>query len=132
MTPTTGKRGSGNGRRVPRAGDAVRHGEEANLHAPFACGVPGCGHRFSEARLLGLHLRMGHGTFDRERMEAARDGTAAACTLDGVSITASIDVGGHVRLVADYRASATTGFYSAEGCRLALRLASIGLVREVI
>lgn len=98
-TPNTGGGRSGSGSRVPTTGDAVLHRDEANLQARFACGVPGCGHRFPEARLLGLHLRMGHSNFDLERMKAAREGTEPTCTLDGVSITASIDVGGHVRLV---------------------------------
>lgn len=72
--------------------------DEPDFHARFACGVPGCGHRFSEARLLALHLRMGHNGFDLEKMKAAREGTEQTYTLDGVSITAPIDVGGHVRL----------------------------------
>lgn len=74
--------------------------DEANVHARFACGVPGCGHRFPLARLLGLHLRMGHSDFDLERMRAARDGTGPTRILDGgVPMTAEIDVGGRVRSV---------------------------------
>lgn len=95
--PNTGGGGIGSGGRVPPTGDVVRPRDEAILHVRFVCGVPGCGHRFPEARLLGLHLRMGHSDFDLDRMKAARDGTSPTCTLDGVSITASINVGGHVR-----------------------------------
>lgn len=84
---------------VRGGGDAVLDRGDATLHARFACGVPGCGHRFPEARLLGLHLRMGHNEFDLEKMKERRDGTGPTQTLDGVTVTAAIDVGGHVRLV---------------------------------
>eukprot|EP00903_Cladosiphon_okamuranus_P016056 g14823.t1 len=79
------------------SGAAVLGCDESDFHARFACGVPGCGERFPEARLLALHLRMGHNDFDLERMKAAKDGTEHTYTLDGVSMTAPIDVGGHVR-----------------------------------
>lgn len=85
--------------RVSTADAAALGQDESTLHARFACGVPGCQHRFSEARLLGLHLRMGHSDFDLDRMKAAREGTGANSTLDGVSVTAWIDVGGNLRLV---------------------------------
>eukprot|EP00752_Nemacystus_decipiens_P013794 g12246.t1 len=70
---------------------------EPDFHSRFACGVPNCRHRFTEARLLALHLRMGHSDFDLDKMKAAREGTAQSYTLDGVPITAPILVGGHVR-----------------------------------
>lgn len=82
----------------PRTADESLGGDESGFLARFACEVPGCGHRFPEARLLALHLRMGHNDFDLEKMKAAREGTERTHTLDGVSITAPIDVGGHVRL----------------------------------
>lgn len=94
------RRNAGTGHRTgSKSGteDAGLAQDEADVHARFACGVPGCGHRFSEARLLALHLRMGHNDFDLEKMKAAREGTEQTYTLDGVSITAPVDVGGRVR-----------------------------------
>lgn len=90
--------GGGGGGGVSTADSAALGQDESSLHARFACGVPGCQHRFPEARLLGLHLRMGHSDFDLDRMKAAREGTKPTTTLDGVPVTASMDVGGHVRL----------------------------------
>lgn len=113
QSPPSRGRTAGTGRRTgsaPTTVDAVPGPDEpdADLDARFSCGVPGCGHRFPEARLLALHLRMGHNDFGLERMKAAREGTEGTCTLDGVSITAPIDVGGHVRLAE----------YDAVGCKL--------------
>ncbi|CBJ33282.1 C2H2 zinc finger protein [Ectocarpus siliculosus] len=98
------------------AGDTVLDRGDASLHARFACGVPGCSHRFPEARLLGLHLRMGHNEFDLEKMKARRDGTVPTQTLDGVTVTAAIDVGGHVRasFLGAYRL--VPPFQSPTGC----------------
>ncbi|CAM9499132.1 unnamed protein product, partial [Ectocarpus sp. 12 AP-2014] len=98
------------------AGDTVLDRGDASLHARLACGVPGCSHRFPEARLLGLHLRMGHNEFDLEKMKARRDGKVPTQTLDGVTVTAAIDVGGHVRasFLGAYRL--VPPFQSPTGC----------------
>lgn len=95
------RRTAGTGRRTggtAATANAALGLDESDLCARFACGVPGCGHRFSERRFLSLHLRMGHSDFDRDRMRAAREGTEGTCTTDGLSITAPVDVGGRVRL----------------------------------
>lgn len=68
-----------------------------SFHERFTCDVNGCGHEFSAARLLGLHLRMGHSQFDLDKLKAARKGREAGLTPDGKSITGSIDVGRHAR-----------------------------------
>ncbi|CAB1100558.1 unnamed protein product [Ectocarpus sp. CCAP 1310/34] len=98
------------------AGDTVLDRGDASLHARFACGVPGCSHRFPQARLLGLHLRMGHNEFDLEKMKARRDGTVPTQTLDGVTVTAAIDVDSHVRasFLGAYRL--VPPFQSPTGC----------------
>lgn len=93
--PTLISRGKSPG--TPHHADTAFTRDGSSLIERFACGVPGCEHRFPVARLLGLHLRMGHTDFDLEKMKAARDGTRPTVTVDGLSITSSIDVGGRVR-----------------------------------
>ncbi|CAM9601321.1 unnamed protein product, partial [Ectocarpus sp. 13 AM-2016] len=59
---------------------------------------------------------MGHNEFDFEKMKARRDGTVPTQTLDGVTVTAAIDVGGHVRasFLGAYRL--VPPFHSPTGC----------------
>lgn len=58
--------------------------DESLSRAPLSCEVPGCGRRFATQRLLGLHLRMGHGAFDTRRVgEASKDPRGGgACAVD--------------------------------------------------
>lgn len=70
---------------------------------------------------------MGHSEFDLERMKAARNGTGPSFTLDGVSITASIDVGGHVRLVPECTEPANPNQMEFTS-RMVLRLQPVDLV----
>lgn len=71
--------------------------DEASDQTRFACRVPNCVHRFSSVRLLGLHLRMGHNAFDLDHLNSAHNVNDDMRTLDGISVTASINVGGIVR-----------------------------------
>ncbi|CAM9950179.1 unnamed protein product [Scytosiphon promiscuus] len=109
------KRGGG-GRMSNSQAPSLGH-DDSSLQARFTCGVPGCEHRFPEARLLGLHLRMGHSEFDLDRMKAAKEGTEPTSTLDGISATASIDVGGNLRasFLGTYRL--VPPFQPPTGCR---------------
>ena len=59
--------------------------------------VPGCEHRFLSARLLGLHLRMGHSDFDREKVKSAETRADITLTPDGLAIQTSTCVEGHIR-----------------------------------
>lgn len=77
-------------------GTAITSNEASHL-ARFVCEVPGCGHRFPAARLLGLHIRMGHNDFDLENMQKAAEVMGPTVTLDGLPITPPIRVGGNVR-----------------------------------
>ena len=76
----------------------------------FACGVPGCNHRFSLEKLLNLHLRMGHSEFDRERMISKREEAEGTLTSDGLSLTAPICEGGNARW-GILRSTSKTAFY---------------------
>lgn len=85
---------------TPNRDRIVARGDEACLNARFTCKVPGCTHRFISARLLGLHLRMGHSDFDLEKMKALEnEGGIATLTHDGLPVQSSTCVEGDFRWV---------------------------------
>ncbi|CAM9462464.1 unnamed protein product, partial [Hapterophycus canaliculatus] len=89
--------GGGRGERRGNADTATLDQDESGLTARFMCEVPGCQHRFPEAHLLGLHLRMGHSDFDLDSIKTASGATKPTCPPGDVPVSASMDIGGHIR-----------------------------------